>query len=207
VLSKHDVPAGYLPMIMVWFADAADFRARAAAIQRNLTHDRRRSAANRKVIAACLAALSTDSGLRAAFRQRGVPDDRLTWVMREIVRDIDEEPGLLRYFYFVGGPGNQKTGECRELHALLMNLTGMWRDIKGERMPAIQGAPGKRLGAREEPIDAGGKPLSKPFIAMSRDLLEVLGRDDLVPSLEYVARGVVEELKMDGWHLLDPKSA
>src|SRR5204863_7179128 len=47
VLSRHDVPASYLALILLWFEDAADFRARAAALQRNLSHARRHARGRR----------------------------------------------------------------------------------------------------------------------------------------------------------------
>jgi hypothetical protein len=191
VLNTHGFPIEYVPFIQLWFFDAVDFRHRAEEIQSDL--EPRMQAVNRRkaAIEKFRDQLRVDEELGAGLERRGMDLNRLMWAMEEQIVDCEEEPQLLEYLYFVSSKrGHRKTGQGRELHAVLMNLVGMWKEVKGQ-FPQVQPNLTKTEGS-----DEAGDPSPTAFIALVRDLAEVLGHRYPLSALQYAARMVVKELRM-----------
>ena len=176
---KHGVPSHYHPLILMWVIDAADFRKRAAELRRNLSSVLRSGAAKQKAIIDILETADQSPGAAAAI-DRGK--------LELLAEHYSEEPERLSYLYLINKRGRPTTDEARELHALIMNLMGMWQEWKGE-LPAMQGD------AASKEVDDGedGEIARQPFIAMVRDLLSALSRADLIRGVEDVARKVRAE--------------
>jgi hypothetical protein len=187
ILLRHDIRSNYLPRILLWFMDAADFRARAAAIQRNLETILKRQSEKRDALARFLTEFRADSGLAQQLEIRGAQAGRVISALDGRLEDLAEEPKWLRFFYFVGGTG-RKSDAGRELHALLMNFIGMWKEVKGE-LPKVQ----PNIVSKE--IDDEGNLIPQPFIRMTRSLLQAVKKDDLLPFLQNAAVDARKQFK------------
>jgi hypothetical protein len=189
-LNTHQVPIEYAPLILLWFFDAVDFRYRAEAIQSGLKACEKVRNQREEVTNTFLKHLIIDDVLRVGLERRGIALDRLMWALEDLILDWKAEPDRLEYFYFVGSKrGSPKTGRGRELHAILLNLVGMWKELKGQ-LPKIQ--PNQ---TKADAFDETGEPCPTAFVALVRDVAEVLGHRYPMGSLQYAARLVVKELR------------